>query len=83
MRMYMLIHEFYHKGIPTRNEMKADIYALKTYLDLGAPKTEAVYALTKVFKSHGASKRHVQRVQNALRFINKYSAEMKEKQLQN
>jgi len=75
MRLYILLHEFFHKDIPTRNEIEADTHALKIYLDLGAPKTEAIYALTKVFKNHGVGRRHVRRVQNALRFINKYSAE--------
>lgn len=49
MRMLILLHEYSHFRGNTREEGQADKYALQLYLSMGYPKSEAVYAFTKVF----------------------------------
>lgn len=49
MRMLILLHEYSHYRANTRDERKADEYALKMYLGLGYSESEAVHAFTKVF----------------------------------
>lgn len=51
MRMFILLHEFFHWYYNTTSEFKADLNALNLYLDLGFPKSEANYAMTKIFTS--------------------------------
>jgi len=74
-RMVVLFHERYHYQIPTRLEKPADLHAMRLYLDLGFPRTEAIYATTKIFLAHpetvGAI--HAQRVQDVKAFIDHYS----------
>ncbi len=48
-RMFVLLHERMHFQVPTRDQIRADLSALKIYLDLAYPSIEAVYALTKIF----------------------------------
>lgn len=74
-RLIVLFHERYHFQIPTRLEKPADLHGLRLYLDLGFPRTEAVYATTKIFGAHpesvGAS--HRNRVRDIVNFIDNYS----------
>jgi hypothetical protein len=74
-RLVVLFHERYHFEIPTRLEKPADLHGIRLYLDLGFPRTEAVYATTKIFLNHpdtvGAV--HRNRVRDVIRFINDYS----------
>ena len=74
-RMMVLFHERYHYQIPTRLEKPADLHALKLYLDLGFPRTEALYATTKIFLAHPESVglAHAIRVRDAKAFIDDYS----------
>ncbi len=73
-RFFILMHERQHFQIPTRQEKPADLAALQLYLDLGYPKIEAIYACTKVFKSHPESvgKFHVDRAKDIIDFINNH-----------
>jgi hypothetical protein len=52
-RLFILLHERYHLFLNTRRERPPDRAALKTYLELGYPGTEALYATSKVFLAHG------------------------------
>lgn len=74
-RMIVLFHERYHFQIPTRLEKPADLHGLRLYLDLGFPRTEAVYATTKIFNSHPESvgSGHAKRVKDIVNFIDNYS----------
>lgn len=74
-RMIVLFHERYHFQIPTRLEKPADLHGLRLYLDLGFPRTEAVYATTKIFNAHPESvgPGHSQRVKDIVNFIDNYS----------
>lgn len=74
-RMVVLFHERYHFQIPTRLEKPADLHGLRLYLDLGFPRTEAVYATTKIFNSHPESVGigHTNRVKDIVNFIDNYS----------
>jgi hypothetical protein len=73
-RMIVLFHERYHVQIPTRLEKPADLNAIRLYLDLGFPKTEAVYATTKIFMAHPDSvgSAHAKRVKDNIQFIDYY-----------
>jgi hypothetical protein len=49
MRAFIGLHEYAHFRADTRNEFEADNYALRIYLGMGFPKSEAMYAFTKIF----------------------------------
>lgn len=49
MRMFILLHEYFHWYYGTEDEFKADSNGLRVYLQLKYPKSEANYAMTKVF----------------------------------
>ncbi len=74
-RVVVLFHERYHFQLPTRLETPADLHGIRLYLDLGFPRTEAVYAVTKIFSAHPESvgKIHRDRVKEIIRFIDNYS----------
>lgn len=78
-RMFILFHERKHFSIPTRSEKRADLSGLKTYLDMGFPKIEAVYAATKVFDMHpeNVGPRHEMRIVDIEDFIDDYSFKKK------
>lgn len=50
MRMMILLHEYFHVRVNTRNEEVCDWYAVETYKAMGFPETEALYSFIKVFK---------------------------------
>ena len=74
-RLIVLFHERYHFQLPTRLEKPADLHGLRLYLDLGFPRTEAVYATTKIFNAHPESvgATHRDRVKDIVNFIDHYS----------
>lgn len=76
-RIVVLFHERFHFQIPTRRERPADLNALRLYLDLGFPRTEGVYASTKIFLDHPLTvgKTHFERVKDNINFIDNYSAQ--------
>lgn len=76
-RFFILLHERYHYQLPTRQEKPADLNALRVYLDLGFPQTEALYALSKVFLSHPdtVGYMHGKRVKDVIGFIDHYRME--------
>ena len=78
-RVMVLFHERYHFQIPTRKEKPADLHGIRLYLDLGFPRTEAIYATTKIFLSHPESvgENHATRVRDAKKFIDEYSIKNK------
>jgi len=51
-RLFILLHERFHRVLNTRDEQPPDREALRTYLELGYPALEALYATTKVFLEH-------------------------------
>ena len=73
-RLFILLHERQHFTQPTREEIPADLGALKQYLDLGYPTIEAVYAATKVFGQHPgtAGPLQVERTRYIMDFIDRY-----------
>lgn len=78
-RLVVLFHERYHFQIPTRREKPADLNGIRLYLDLGFPRTEAIYATTKIFSAHPESvgQAHRNRVRDAKQFIDEYSIKNK------
>lgn len=77
-RIVVLFHERFHFQIPTRLEKPADLNGIRLYLDLGFPRTEAIYATSKIFLAHPDSigVNHVTRVRDALQFIDEYSVKL-------
>lgn len=59
MRVFIGLHEFFHYALQTTDEIIPDVNALKVYLAMNYPKSEANYAMTKVFDN---SKAALQRV---------------------
>ena len=81
-RMFILLHERQHFTIPTREEIPADLAALKLFLDMGYPTIEAVYAATKVFMLHPETigKPQVERTKTIIDFIDQYKKEKRLKE---
>jgi hypothetical protein len=74
-RLVVLLHERHHYQIPTRLEKPSDLNAIRVYLDLGFPRTEAVYAVSKIFLAHPdtVGPAHATRVKDVIEFIDRYS----------
>jgi hypothetical protein len=51
MRMMILLHEWMHYEMQTREESEADLNALRIYLAHGFSQVEANYAVTKIFRT--------------------------------
>lgn len=49
MRVFIGLHEYFHYALQTTDEVACDTNALKVYLSMGYPKSEANYAMTKIF----------------------------------
>lgn len=69
MRIVILLHEFMHWRIKTRIELEADFNALNIFLKSGFPKTEALYAFTRIF---GNKKHLVERQEEIFSFIKNF-----------
>lgn len=69
-RMFILLHERVHYAKNTRSEINADMSALNMYLQMGFPKTEAIYAVTNILDDN---KYNRQRVQEMMNHINNYN----------
>ncbi len=66
MRLIILLHEYVHWRNNTRNELECDFNAINVLLLKGFPKTEVMYAFTKIF----AGKDHLaDRVKQVVDFI--------------
>jgi hypothetical protein len=62
MRVFILLHEYYHWRFATTDEVKADMSALRTYLQLQFPKSEANYAMTRIFPDTPFSRMRAQKM---------------------
>jgi hypothetical protein len=62
MRIFILLHEYYHWKYATTDEIHADMGALRTYVQLQFPKTEANYAMTKIFPDTPFSRMRAQKL---------------------
>lgn len=69
MRIFIGLHEYFHYALQTTDEVKADMGALKVYLTMGYPKSEANYAMTKVFDNSPTA---IQRVKILDGFIKQF-----------
>ncbi len=69
-RMFIILHERSHYAKNTRDEINADMSALNTYLQMGFPKTEAIYAVTNILDDNRYNRERVQQMMN---HINSYS----------
>ncbi len=67
MRIFIGLHEFFHYALQTTDEVKADMGALKVYLSMGFPKTEANYAITKVFDNSPSAIKRVEILDNYIK----------------
>lgn len=62
MRMFILLHEYMHYYHQTKNEFKADDGALRMYKQLGYPKSEGNYAMTKIFSDTPMARQRAKRM---------------------
>jgi hypothetical protein len=67
MRIFIGLHEFFHYALQTTDEVKADMGALKVYLSMGYPKSEANYAMTKVFDNSPSAIKRVEILDNYIK----------------
>jgi hypothetical protein len=76
MRMFIGLHERAHIRVNTRDEHKADHYALSIYLGMGYPKSEAMYAFTKVFTpiNENHEKAIMSRMDSAFNFMSGFKS---------
>ena len=66
-RMQILLHEFGHYYKQTKSEAAADKFALRLYLGLGFPKSEAVYTYTRSFHDSPAMNKRVGKLIKGIR----------------
>jgi len=71
MQVFILLHEYSHYKLNTSSETESDLQALRWYLALGFPQTEAIYAHTKIFNAQNPE--HFKRVQQLLDYVKHYN----------
>lgn len=71
MRVFIGLHEFFHYALQTTDEVKADLGALNVYLSMGYPKSEANYAMTKVFDNSPSAIKRVEILDNYIKQFQK------------
>jgi hypothetical protein len=59
MRVFIGLHEFFHYALQTTDETSADMGALKVYLGMNYPKSEANYSMTKIFDNSPSALKRV------------------------
>ncbi len=69
MRLVILLHEFMHWRLKTRNELECDFNALNIFLKMGSSKTQALTAFTHVFHD---TENLISRTQKIKEFIGKF-----------
>lgn len=67
MRIFIMLHEFIHYSEQTTDETRCDLGALRIYLGMGYPKSEANYAMTKVFDNSPEALKRVGILHNYLK----------------
>lgn len=60
MRIFIGMHEFFHYALQTTDEVACDMGAAKVYLAMGYPKSEANYAMTKIFDNSSSALKRVE-----------------------
>lgn len=67
MRIFIGLHEFFHYALQTTDEVSADMGALRVYLGMGYPKSEANYAMTKIFDNSPSALKRVEILDNYIK----------------
>lgn len=67
MRIFIGLHEYFHYALQTTDEVSADMGAAKVYLGMLYPKSEANYAMTKIFDNSPAALKRVQILDNFIK----------------
>lgn len=67
MRIFIGLHEFFHYALQTTDEVAADMGALKVYLGMNYPKSEANYAMTKIFDNSPSALKRVEILDNFIK----------------
>jgi|ERR1700741_2340609 len=67
MRIFIGLHEFFHYALQTTDEVSADMGALKVYLGMGYPRSEANYSMTKIFDNSPAALKRVEILDNYIK----------------
>lgn len=83
-RLFILLHERFHRVLNTRRERPPDRGAIRTYMELGYPGTEGLYAATKVFLDHDGpiGKDAWDRVRAIGRFIDHFNGKQEQSIIQ-
>lgn len=78
MKVFIMLHEFIHYNEQTTDETRCDLGALRIYLGMGFPKTEANYAMTKIFDNSPAALERVKILHNYIKNYDlKYTGKQK------
>ena len=67
MRVFIGLHEFFHYALQTTDETSADMGALKVYLGMNYPKSEANYSMTKIFDNSPSALKRVEVLDNFIK----------------
>jgi hypothetical protein len=67
MRVFIGLHEFFHYALQTTDETTADMGALKVYLGMNYPKSEANYSMTKIFDNSPSALKRVEVLDNFIK----------------
>jgi hypothetical protein len=67
MKIFIMLHEFIHYSQQTTDETRCDLGALRIFLGMGYPKSEANYAMTKIFDNSPDAIRRVTILNNYIK----------------
>ena len=67
MRVFIGLHEFFHYALQTTDEVSADTGALKVYLGMNYPQSEANYSMTKIFDNSPSALKRVEILDNFIK----------------
>ena len=71
MRMFILLHEWFHFKLNSKSELEVDLEALRLFLALGFAPQEAINSMTKVFKTKSeANTLRINKLKEYIHFFN-------------
>lgn len=69
-RVVILIHEYWHWRLDTKDETECDLEALRVCLGLGFPKTECIYTFTNILNNSHTNKVRLKQIVNYIQNYN-------------
>lgn len=69
-RVVILIHEYWHWRLDTKDETECDLQSLRVCLGLGFPKTECIYSFTNILSDSHQNEKRLKQIVNYIHNFN-------------